>query len=294
MSNYQISNGKISICVKSAGAELYSLKKEDTEYMWEADPKYWARTSPVLFPFVGSLKNKEYIYDGKTYPMSQHGFARDKKFTLISQEETSIWFALDYSEETLAVYPFKFRLEIGYILEDNSVVVAWKVKNMDDKMMYFSIGAHPAFFCPLQGGGEQSDCFVRFLKEDGKAAKTISCNIINAQGLASGEFEKHELQEGRIQASETLFGKDALVLEDHQVQAVALVNAQREEYVRVEFDAPLVGVWTPPHKNAPFICIEPWYGRCDGADFEGELKDRKWGNQIVPGAGFEKQYRIII
>ena len=150
---YVLENDILTVEIDSFGAELKSVKRksDDFEYMWQGDPKYWGRTSPVLFPFVGVPKDKEYRYAGKTYAMGQHGFARDMEFTLERTEQTKIWFVLASTEETLEKYPFTFRLYIGYELCEKEVKVLWKVENTDDKPMYFSIGAHPAFCCPIHG-----------------------------------------------------------------------------------------------------------------------------------------------
>ena len=139
MQKVKLENEKLEITVNIHGAELSSIreKKNDTQYLWNADPKYWNRSSPVLFPFVGGVKDKVYRHEGVEYPMNQHGFARDMDFDLLSQTENEVWFALDATEETKKVYPFDFHLEIGYHLEENAVKVMWKVKNTDDKRYVF-------------------------------------------------------------------------------------------------------------------------------------------------------------
>ncbi len=149
---YTLSNQNLIVEVESFGAEIKSVRnaKTDYEYMWCGDKKYWGRTSPVLFPFVGSMKNKEFIVNGTHYPMGQHGFARDMEHTLLSQNETTIWFCLESSDETRVKYPFDFRLNIGYELTNNEIKVMWKVTNIGDELLPFSIGAHPAFNCPIK------------------------------------------------------------------------------------------------------------------------------------------------
>ncbi len=152
MAVYELKNEKVSILVNSHGAELKSLRRlsTGTEYMWKADPQFWGRTSPVLFPFVGSLKEKEYKTKGEVYPMSQHGFARDMEFELVSQDENEIWFELKSSEETLKKYPYEFILKLGYKLLDEGVEVLWQVENPGQEELPFSIGGHPAFNCPIE------------------------------------------------------------------------------------------------------------------------------------------------
>ena len=163
MEKIVLENEELYVEINSVGAELSRIKnkKNDKEYLWNADEKYWKRHSPVLFPFVGSLKDKKYKYDGKEYFMGQHGFARDMEFQLLTSKSDEIWFVLNASDETIAKYPFIFSLEIGYKLEKNNIKVMWKVKNNDTKEMYFSIGAHPAFYCPINDGEEQSQCYIK-------------------------------------------------------------------------------------------------------------------------------------
>jgi len=277
------------------GAELRSAvrKDKDASYLWYADSKFWGRTSPVLFPFVGGVKDKVYRTEGKAYAMGQHGFARDMDFVLTEQTADEAWFALDSTDETLKKYPYRFRLEIGYRLNGGSIRVMWRVKNTDSKEMYFSIGAHPAFMCPMKEDEEQSTYQVSFYDADGKKLETVVSTSIGSKGLVVDEKVTYELNDGCLYVTEHLFDHDALVLEHNQVQQIGLKDADGNEYIRVKFDTPLVGVWSPPGKKAPFVCIEPWYGRCDAENFAGELKDREWSNTLEAGKLFEAEYEII-
>ena len=151
MALFQIGNGKLTIQVDSNGAELKSLKKITTgeEFMWEGNPAFWKRTSPVLFPLVGGLREGSYLYHGQRYQMGQHGLARDMEFKLKSQTDREIWFALESSRETLAKYPYEFLLELGYELQENTLIVKWKVTNPSLQEMYFSIGGIRLFAAQL-------------------------------------------------------------------------------------------------------------------------------------------------
>ncbi len=290
MALFQISNEKITIQADSLGAELKSLKSVDDgqEYMWNGDPKFWGRTSPVLFPFVGGLHNSEYHCNGKSYPMGQHGFARDMEFRLKSQVSSEIWFELTADDETLQKYPFSFCLEIGYELKDRTVVVKWRVKNTAEEKMYFSIGGHPAFLCPIDEGTKQSEYSIRF---DTKNEVVSSCL---EGGLLTKNKKTYALEDGILPVTETLFDADALIIEKDQAHKVSLVKPDGRDYLTVSFDAPLFGVWSPPKKNAPFICIEPWYGRCDRAGFNGDIAKREWEQALNAGETFEAQYTITI
>lgn len=290
MALFQIGNEQITIQVDSMGAELKSLKKTaiGAEYMWGADPRFWKRTSPVLFPLVGALNNGEYRHEGKTYSMGQHGFARDMEFVLKSQTNKEIWFSLKSNNDTLAKYPYEFLLEIGYELQESTVVVKWKVTNPDNKDMHFSIGGHPAFRCPMAEDAKQSDYRLCF---DSKEKITAS---MLENGLMSDRKIDYELEDGRLWIGEHLFDQDALVIEDSQAHEVALMKPDGSRYLTVRFDAPLFGIWSPPYKKAPFVCIEPWYGRCDDIDYAGNWEERKWGQQLAAGETFEAAYRITV
>lgn len=292
MSRFGIKNSEVSIEVDSFGAELKSLKKVSTgrEYMWDAKPEYWKRTSPVLFPIVGSLNNGSYTYRNKQYSMSQHGFARDMEFELKSQSENELVFLLKANENTLASYPFSFGLEIGYRLEGKSVIVSWTVCNRDSKEMYFSIGGHPAFLCPFEEGEEQTDCKLLIDARD----NTIISSEIGENGTLLLRKKGYVLKSGYMNITKNLFDEDALIIENNQAHKVSLCNKDGKPYLTVKFDAPLFGLWSPAKKNAPFICIEPWYGRCDKAIFTGDLSQREWGNKLSCNEKFNAEYSIII
>ncbi len=290
MALFHIGNEQLTIQADSFGAELKSLKKTstDTEYMWDGNPAYWKRTSPVLFPLVGALQNGEYVCDGQSYKMGQHGFARDMEFALKSQTNKEVWFTLSSDKETLLKYPYDFLLEIGYELEGNTLSVRWKVKNPADRDMYFSIGGHPAFCCPLDEGAKQGDYCLWFDAKD-----KITAGILE-NGLMSDKKADFDLDNGHLWIGKHLFDNDALVIENDQAHEVGLVKPDGSRYLTVSFDAPLFGVWSPPHKDAPFVCIEPWYGRCDDAGYAGTWQQRKWGQKLAAGEIFEAVYRITI
>lgn len=290
MALFQISNDKITIQVDSMGAELKSLKEVGTgrEYMWHADPQYWKRTSPVLFPSVGGLKDGKYRLNGREYAMGQHGFARDMECKLKSQVANEIWFVLKSDDETLTRYPYPFCLELGYELSDRTVIVKWRVKNPSKERMYFAIGGHPAFLCPIQEGDKQTDYKIRF-----DTREQVICSGLENGLVCEGETVC-KLQDGLLPVTEHLFDNDALVIEHDQVHRVSLVKPDGQDYLTVTFDAPLFGIWSPPQKQAPFICIEPWYGRCDRVDYTGDWTEREWMQSIDGGEIFEAEYRITV
>lgn len=287
---YTLENDMLRVEIDSFGAEIKSVKRkeDDREYMWCGDPKYWGRTSPVLFPFVGAPKNKEYRYEGKTYAMGQHGFARDMEFELEANERGRIWFGLTSTEETYAKYPFHFKLHIGYALEKNEVRVLWKVENTDSKPMYFAIGAHPAFLCPIHGESDKLGYGLKF----GGLTDELHHHGNTPDGMAVMEDEVLALTDGAVTFTPGFFDKCTYMVEGAQTGKVSLLDREGEPYVTVRFEAPLFAVWSPEGKDAPFVCIEPWYGRCDAVNFEGSLAERAYENALASGGTFTASYSI--
>lgn len=282
MQTHQIKNHMMSLTVAEHGAEITSIQLEGIERMWDADPAFWGRTAPVLFPIVGALKDNSYRYEGQTYLMGQHGFARDMDFTLTDQTEDKLEFTLFDNEETYEKYPFHFQLQIIYEVFQNQCRVTWKVKNMDDKTMYFQIGGHPAFACPCEGGMIRDDYSVRA----GESPLLEVAFLEN--GLLSNEKELHS---NEFVLEEDTFARDAFILQNETIGHLELVNHLFNQVkVRVSADVPAWGIWSTADKKAPFVCLEPWYGRCDKEDFEGELSEREYMQSLESGEEFTGGY----
>lgn len=277
---FHLENDILKIAVDTHGAELSSIfnKKENKEMLWQGDPEYWGRRSPVLFPVVGKYKNGKTTYNGKEYSLGQHGFARDREFTLVEKTESKISFELLSNEETLKQYPFRFRLVCSFELQNDKIIIGWNVENTDDKKMYFSIGAHPAFYC------EKGETVLAMNGEN------LKYNLINSDGLYTAP--KYDVENSFV-LHDSVFDKDALIIENSDVNEISLIDNDKK-YLTVKFDAPLFGIWSPTKKNAPFVCIEPWYGRCDAEDFNGDITEREWSNSLEIGEKWYKEYEIIV
>lgn len=289
---HTLKNDILTVEVSSHGAELTSIRKGSTEYLWQADPAFWGRHSPVLFPIVGSVWEGEYRVDGQTYRLGQHGFARDMEFTLVSSSETEIRFRLDSDMETLKKYPWPFRLEIAYRLHDNKLDVIWEVTNPGDGIMYFQIGAHPAFNYPDYDKDRKERGFFSFDRKG-----SLRCIRLAEKGCVDPDsFYDLELDEyGRYPLFKDTFDiVDTFFVQDSQLKKVTLHSPDGKPWLNLTFDAPVVGLWSPPGKNAPFVCIEPWYGRCDRACYDGDYKDKDWINSLMGGEVFSAAYTIEI
>lgn len=285
-----LSNSQLSIQISSHGAELCSISCEGKEYLWQADPTYWKRHSPVLFPIVGSLWENRYRHEGQTFELTQHGFARDMDFELISESADEVCYRLTDNEETHLKYPFSFSLEIGYRILGRQIEVIWRVKNTDERTMHFQIGAHPAFYFPDYNASNPHRGYLGFDRSDG-----LHYILISEKGcVAADKSYPLALSDGLLPLDIHTFDKDALILEDSQVREVTLYDCQRKPVLALHFDAPVVGLWSPPAKNAPFVCIEPWYGRCDRAGYTGEYQEKDWMQHLQPGEVFNGGYVIEI
>ncbi len=267
-----IKNQLISATINSLGAELVELNKNDKKYIWEVDTNFWDKTSPVLFPTIGLLKNEEYRFNGKTYKLPRHGFARNFDFEVISKNEDSVVFSLKSSEKTLNIYPFQFELRISYLLEGNKLIVTYDVINLSDEKMYYSIGAHPAF--AIDGNFED---FTLIFDED----KDLETHKLENE-LFSGRTETVQLHDKGLPLNYQLFEKDALVFKNSATQSLTIAKG-KNPILKVEFsDFPYLGIWTKV--NAPFICIEPWLGIADNVNSTGDLTEKE-GIQMLESFG---------
>jgi len=286
----QLANEKYIIEVKAHGAELSSFRntQHNLEYIWQADPNVWSRHAPVLFPIVGKLPNGEYQYGGKSYKLPQHGLARDLDFTLEHKTETSLTFALTSSEETLAVYPFFFRLEIKYALIQNALEITYTVQNTGAETLFFSIGAHPAFRCPLLPNEAFTDYYLEFEKPE-----TLNRYLLQ-DGLQNGETELVLTEEKRLPLQYELFEKDAIVLKNLTSEKITLKTDKQAHGVAFEFkNYPYFGIWTK-EKGAPFVCLEPWHGIASSVGDTGELSKKEGIMHLAAGENFTCSYTIRV
>lgn len=286
-----LKNEVLTVEISEHGAELQSIRKGAVEYLWQGDPAYWGRRSPVLFPIVGSVWEKKYRVNGTEYELGQHGFARDMDFVLVSASETEARYRLESSEETLAKYPYPFVLEIAYRLHGNSVDVIWEVTNPAEADLHFQIGAHPAFHYPDYDPEKSGRGSLSFDKTEG-----LECIRIKEKGCVDAQTKwPLEMPDGKVKLEKDTFDAiDTIMLQDGQIGQVNMFKEDGTPWLSVTFDAPVVGIWSPPGKVAPFICLEPWYGRCDSVGYEGEYKDKDWMNTLAPGEKFSSVYTIEI
>ena len=277
-----ITNNKISASIDTIGAELIRLEKDNQNCIWTVDDTYWNKTSPILFPIVGRLKNDSYKYDGKTYELPRHGFARNFEFQILNKTENSIVFVLESNSETLKNYPFEFQLQLEYELDGNELKMKYSVENKSQVTMPFSIGAHPAFaiensFSDYSLKFNQTEEFTSY-ELDNEQFNTISKKIQSENGI--------------IDLNYTLFEKDALVFKHLESNELTLLK-KKEPVLSVQFEGfPYLGIWTKP--NAPFLCIEPWCGLADNVNHNGNIFEKEGINLLHPQEFFSRTIKIKI
>lgn len=286
----QIKNEHLTISVSPMGAELQSVKdNENKEYIWQADPAFWPRHSPILFPIVCGLWEGKYRLDGKEYAMERHGFARNTEFKLIKKTADRLTFALSDSEATRKLYPYRFNLAVTYRLDGNRIHVIWHVENTDDKEIHFQIGGHPAFNVPGIKQGDPLKGTLLFDKKDG--IERVFGNVGGC--ITPGRFPV-TTENGRWDFTEESFKDDAIIIDKSQIKQVTLLDEDGNATVTVDMKSPAVGIWSPYGKNAPFVCIEPWYGIHDAVQYAGVFQDKYLMNHLQPGASFMSEYTITI
>lgn len=285
-----LENEFLSVGIHPRGAELCSLfnKINSLEYLWQADPSVWSFHAPNLFPVVGNCLNNQIQIEGKKYQMQRHGFARHSLFSLTESSNNLAVFTLDYSHDTLAVYPYKYTFQASYHLQDTEIAIVYKVINNDDQPIYFSIGAHPAFNIPFSKDGTYEDYYIEFNQEE-----VLIKHLFNDSGFFTGETENVFLENRRLNLSNDLFRGGALVFKEIGSKEVLIRNHQTPNFISVCYaDFNSLGIWAAP--DAAFVCIEPWLGYADKA---GELKEfsQKEGIQKLEASRlFECSYTIGI
>jgi len=288
---YTIENDFLRISVKEVGAELCQIQSAVTgkEFMWNADPEVWSSYAPVLFPVIGAIKDGFVKYNGGEYKVPRHGIVRNNaNVKLVEQTSDSLTFGLKFSEETLAMYPFKFEFQITYKLDGNRITVHHKVKNHDKEKMLFSLGGHPAFKCPLNEGEIYEDYYLEF-----EQIENESTWLLEKDGLV-GKNTRPVLENTNIlHLNPHLFDNDALIFKHLQSRQVSLRSTKSSQVVSVHYeDFPYLGIWAKP--NAHFVCIEPWLGIADSENSNQNFEEKEGILKLGAGSNFEARFNIEI
>lgn len=279
---FQIENEFLRATFSSRGAELQSLilKTDGTEYIWQADPEVWPNHAPLLFPFIGRLKDGEYTHEGTCHQITMHGFGRDSEFTVLKKGEKEITFLLTPNELSKKMYPYLFELQIHYVLDGNTLKKEHTVRNRDKSALYYELGGHDAYNICLEDQEVMEDYYIDFGKLEELHSLCLDENV-----LITKDSCRIPLADGTIALSMELFDMDTLILHRIPVKEIAIRSRKSAREIRFAFpDFPTLGIWT---KNmgcpARFVCLEPWSSLPDCAYLGKELKEKVDIRKVEPG-----------
>lgn len=287
----KLENENIIVKISEMGAELTSVKRRDSgmEYMWTADPNFWGRHAPNLFPIVGRLKGDRYKYRDKTYFMTQHGFARDNEFDLVEKTSTMARLRLVDTEETQSIYPFHFQFDIIFRLTDQDMLeITYVVTNTDTHDIYFSVGGHPGFRVPLEAGDKFTDYYVNVdPKRKYARSKLVGPYLDNNLDTTFNSDIPLRLRYDD-------YKDDAIILRlDGNPVSIILAKLRESHGITMHVqDAKYLGIWTPYGKDAPFVCLEPWWGIADTVDADGLINHKYAINSLAPAQTFTGSYSL--
>lgn len=283
-----LDNDIITIEVDEHGAELMSLKKNGHEYLWSGDAQFWSRHAPILFPAVGKPYNNELHVDRKTYPMKQHGFARDSEFEDLGNGRLRM-----QESDLSASYPYRLGLEVQYRLESHKVEVVWTVENLGDREAYFQIGAHPGFQLPNYNNTDEIHGHILYRDRKGQPVNPVAVSALKDGNRVPLDTPRQIESPMPIKAD--TFAHDALMFEDGQVTEVILCDKEGAPVLGVSCpQAEAYGIWAPHKEGCPFVCLEPWCGICDPYGFTGDISTRQYIHRLAPREQYNFTYTIEI
>lgn len=285
---YTLSCNGTSAIADTTGGELISFVSPDSkEYIWSGNPEFWSGHAPVLFPNVGALKNSSVTFGGEAYTLPKHGFARKTEFVAAQLTESSVEFVLSDSEATRQNYPYSFRLSIRHEIFENGFSTVYSVTNTDQRPIWFCIGGHAGFLCPMVG--DFSDYQLRFEADEEAFLYTDSDSILRRSN------QKQLIYHKTLALRYSDFVYDVLILEHLRSRHVDLIHTGTGHGLRFEMDGfSALGVWTPPQKNAPFLCLEPWQGLPAFDDETGAFEDKPYAVSLPCAETFTAGYRVSI
>lgn len=276
MDRYRIASAAIAAEIKSSGAELCSLRDAaGREFLWQAGPQ-WPRHAPVLFPIVGRLAGDTLRHRGQSYPLTQHGFARDSQFAWVERAPDRCSLRLTDSEATRARYPFAFQFDATYAVSGHTLSIEYAVENPGAAPLPAATGAHPAFRWPLPGSEAKEAHTLTFDQPEPAPIRRVS------GGLLRPDSEPSPIEGRTLHLHDGLFAADAVILDRLSSRSVRF-SAPGAPALEVSWDGfRELGLWMKP--GAEFLCIEPWLGMASPAGWDGEFTGKP-GITLVPPGG---------
>ncbi|MFC6323223.1 aldose 1-epimerase family protein [Companilactobacillus baiquanensis] len=290
----QLKNKKFSIEISEKGAEIQSIYNIDEEfnYIWnDKDKKYWKRHAPILFPFIGRSNEDSYLFKGKKYNMSQHGFGRDQLFELISKTDTQVVLSINDTEETRKIYPFKFKFTVTYTLEEDGLKTTYSIKNIDNKDMSYALGSHPGFNVPFGSDDKYEDFYLEITPND----LSLEQFEIDPVPFINGEIEPFSNIQGVINLSHEMFKNGLIILANKDIKSVKLASMKSNHSIKLDIsDFPYLALWSKEDEKAPFICIEPFAGLPDKYGKPDDIMSKKGNNLLNSGKEDIYSYKMFL
>ena len=286
-----ITNQNYTAQIDTLGAELKSYRDPDgKEYIWNSNPEFWFRSSPLLFPSIGNVRDGKTLINGKEYIMDRHGFCKDSEFMVLEHSENKVIFSFSDNEATKTSYPFSFELRLTYELQGSKLIMTYDVYNKDTKEMIYHIGAHPGFNCPLTEGEALSDYVLEFEKEE-----VLESYVYDLENLCfSSKTKAKHGDKGRVVTLyPEIFDQDALYFYHTNSKAISLKNPNTGKGIYMEYPGfASIGIWSPIGGKAPFVCLEPWNGSGIFDDEDDNFASKRDIQTL--GVGEWKQYQLTI
>lgn len=284
-----LQSNELAAAINPLGAQLSVLRDSSGhDLLWNGDAAVWAGRAPILFPVVGELAGGEFRVGSDTYKLPRHGFARNKRFEVVAADAVQATFRLSADESTLKIYPFRFQLDVSFVLSGATLAVKSAVRNLGSTPLTASLGYHPGFRWPLPYGQPRAAHFIEFERDEGSTIRRL-----DSHGSLSPQRYPTPLQGRRLVLDDSLFKDDVVIFDNPHSRSVTY-GADSGPRLRVDFpDATYLGIWTKP-SAAPFVCIEPWRGIADEAGFTGDFKDKLGVFSVAPGAVQELNMRLTL
>lgn len=286
-----IRNSAMTVTIDEMGAQLQSITAADgTEYLWNGDPAYWTGRAPILFPYVGRLTNDRYTYGGREYEMTRHGFAKRTEFSVTAAGKDHVTLHIEDTEASRSIYPFAFRFDVSYVLEDNTLVIVYATENMDTKTMFFGLGGHPGFRVPLEEGKDFTDYRLTFAQPCQPNRVLLGDNY-----MLSGQEAPYPLENGvDLPLRHELFDHDAIILKNF---ARSLTLSAGEGTRGLTLTCPkmrYMGVWHQPRTDAPYVCLEPWVSLPSREGVVEDLSQQFDLISLAPRQRYENRWTVTI
>ncbi|MGN0299128.1 MAG: aldose 1-epimerase family protein [Lachnospiraceae bacterium] len=286
-----IQNKMASASIDTKGAQLCSFKDHTgKEYIWCQDPTYWGSSAPVLFPMIGNVRNGKTYIENKEYALPKHGIVRHAEFEVYAQSENSVTFVHRANDDTLKLYPYRYALYVTFSLQNESLTCTMKAENCDDKTMYYHIGGHPAFNCPLYEGEKFEDYSIVFEEIEDCYSPVVD---VSAPCIQHAVLKHHLNNSREIPLQYSLFDSDALIFTGLKSKKVSILNRNTQKGIDFDFENfHTVAFWSPIGKEAPFICIEPWNGSAIFDDEDDIFNHKRDILSLEPGQSNSFSFKV--